>query len=620
MLIMSWNVAGLSKTVQRIDQNYGSDAQRRKAPSAVIGEFLRRHQADIFCVQESKIPLSQLETRSEPLQCAHIEGYESFWSCCVDSSKRGFNGVTTYVKKGMVQSADSRPLGSADLDNQGRCVMTDHGDFVLFNVYVPAGGGQPLHYKMKFLNALRQAMKKQREIHHKKVILAGDLNISHGKKDVFWGSLCLDINLLRQEVNETPPTELHELPEWKIQLAKAWPTIEQILQTKKAVPVQTTNPRTKEQFEKYRMTVQVDGKQIFLGGYEESPRHCEYYFDFGASYYECEDTSEHILAEKENMIDISTVAELMEKLAGITWDIDYQRKIATSDGKRSEVAPPRKWLNEVLNDDGMVDTLRHFYPDAEGRFTCWDQFRNRRYENQGARIDYIIVDKSLLSFVQKGDVPALRCSCKGRHDPNSEEAALCATTANGRFQAVSFNGGGIVEATQDALDSQFGEKHTGIIYTPPSFSDHIATSLLLDDTCCSNDLVLQEDDKTTRAAQPQKKLRTIRSFFGAAATTTTTQRGDAVKKQAANDTTMRSKPAPAKRKKTMHDFLAKPSIDTPMNGDSTASHKSIKSAASTQSSSNTKYMSSSSGRKPLRNNGNSKKSAIPKNSIRNFFT
>ena len=153
----------------------------------------------------------------------------------------------------------------------------------------------------------------------------------------------------------------------------------------------------------------------------------------------------------------------MNKLGGVEWDLDQQRKIAASHGRRSEVHPPRQWLNQILNEDDMVDTMRHYYPDAKARFTIWDQFRNRRYENQGARIDFTIVDRALLPLVQQG-TEALRCACQGRHDPNSEEAALCAATAGGRFHAVSFEGGGIVEATQTALDTQFGERHTGMIY------------------------------------------------------------------------------------------------------------------------------------------------------------
>jgi exonuclease III len=130
MLIMSWNVAGLSTTVNRIHETY-SPANQKKAPASVaLHAYIQRHGADILCLQEHKIPLSQLSDRSEPCGCSTVEGYESFWSCCVDKSKQGFNGVVTYAKKGSVLRANASPLGSPDLDDQGRCVMTDHGRFV----------------------------------------------------------------------------------------------------------------------------------------------------------------------------------------------------------------------------------------------------------------------------------------------------------------------------------------------------------------------------------------------------------------------------------------------------------------------------------------------------------
>ena len=90
MLIVSWNVAGLSTTVNRINDAYGGNGDgknNKKKPNLVLSEYLRRHDADIFCVQEHKIPLSQLSSRSEPLGCSDIEGYESFWSCCVDDKR-----------------------------------------------------------------------------------------------------------------------------------------------------------------------------------------------------------------------------------------------------------------------------------------------------------------------------------------------------------------------------------------------------------------------------------------------------------------------------------------------------------------------------------------------------
>ncbi len=512
MLIVCWNVAGLSTTVHRIHSTYGD----RKRKTTFLSDYMKRHEADIFCIQEHKIPLSQLSTRSEPLGCANVEGYESFWACCVDPKKKGFNGVVTYVKKGMVVTANSRPLGSADLDDQGRCVMTDHGSFVLFNVYVPANSGQPLSYKMKFLNALRCAMQNQRTKHNKKVILVGDLNISHRPKDKYWGDRVLFVNDIRQEVSAC--NEPSSLPRWKLQLAAAWQQIEAALATKAVVSTKTTNSLTHQKYDKYRMTIQVNGKSVFLGSHESHPGYCEHCYDFSEWQYVCADSEERILAEEENVVSISIVAELLQKIAGIEWDEALQRDIASKGGGTSRVAPPRRWLNSILEEDGMVDAFEYFYPGAEGRYTCWNQFTNKRYTNEGARIDFALVDSALVPMIQKGSVKALRCGCRldalAKHDPDSEAAALCAATANGGFRAVSFEGGGIVEATQATLDTQFGVMHTGMIYTPPSFSDHTAISLLLDDKCCKGTpLVFEEQDPLTRKAQPHKSQKTISAFF-----------------------------------------------------------------------------------------------------------
>ena len=57
----------------------------------------------------------------------------------------------------------------------------------------------------------------------------------------------------------------------------------------------------------------------------------------------------------------------------------------------------------------MIDTFRLHHPNAQGRFTCWNQYTNRRYENEGARIDYILVDRELKDMI---DVPSsLQLSC-----------------------------------------------------------------------------------------------------------------------------------------------------------------------------------------------------------------
>ena len=134
-----------------------------------------------------------------------------FWSCCLDSQRQGFNGVVTYAKTGSVLRANVAPLGDKSLDQQGRCVMTDHGKFVVFNVYVPNSGGHPMAMKMKFLTALRRAMQRERTEHGKAVILVGDYNISHKAIDIFWKDRTVHI----QQVLEQAAENAADLPAWK---------------------------------------------------------------------------------------------------------------------------------------------------------------------------------------------------------------------------------------------------------------------------------------------------------------------------------------------------------------------------------------------------------------------
>ena len=522
MLIMSWNVAGLSTTVNRIHDAYlpavqaeaanntsnSSNKKIKLAPSATLEHFIRRHSADILCIQEHKIPLKQLSNKAEPRGCSSVEGYESFWSCCSDSSKRGFNGVVTYCRKGLVVSADSTPFGDPELDEQGRCVLTDHGAFCIFNVYAPAGGGTPLPNRMKFFNALRALMKRQRE-RGKRVLLVGDLNIRHTALDTYWKDRTVFVNQVVSEVQSS--SNPLQLSSWKRQLAEKWPKISTALRdTKQVAATQTTNSKTKQKYGKFRLYVTCDDKKIYLGSHETSKEACHWYYDFSACSYLSPETLEEVPVCGENEVSIKILAELMTKIGGIEWDEATQRQICSEHADISPIAPTRKWFNSLLVEDTMVDAFRQFYPNSEGRFTCWDQSRNRRYGNDGCRLDYTLVDSALVPFIEKGG--SIR-TCGSEADPCSEVAALSAATANGRFQPAAFEGGGIVEASQEALDSQFGERHTGIIYTPPSFSDHVGISLLLNDSCCPSALELDEKDSATKKAQPHKSQKSIASFF-----------------------------------------------------------------------------------------------------------
>ena len=141
--------------------------------------------------------------------CAYPFGaYESFWAFPQSEStpgvKRGFNGVTTYARTGLTLAADSAPLGDPALDAEGRCLLTDHGGFVLINVYVHSTGGaaddgayqDKCARKLAFLRALRCKMDALRAA-GRRVVLCGDLNIAARGADVPWRQSLLPVSALQ---------------------------------------------------------------------------------------------------------------------------------------------------------------------------------------------------------------------------------------------------------------------------------------------------------------------------------------------------------------------------------------------------------------------------------------
>lgn len=180
--IISWNVAGWSTTLERIIQQNGS-----------LKIFLSKHNVDILLIQEVKMPSTKICDQSRDVGATGDHDFDFFCACPINHSERsskkgqgsGLNGVATFARKGITQSASSSILEYPELNNEGRCLFTDHGSFVIFNLYVPNSGDQHKRYifKMKFLRALQKAVSKQRLL-GKKIIVLGDLNIAPRSVDV----------------------------------------------------------------------------------------------------------------------------------------------------------------------------------------------------------------------------------------------------------------------------------------------------------------------------------------------------------------------------------------------------------------------------------------------------
>ena len=113
MKILSWNVNGIR-------------AMEKKG----FFEWLQKESPDILCLQETKAHPEQLtEKFIKPA------GYYSYWA---SAEKKGYSGVAIYTKT--QPKSVSEGLGIKEFDSEGRTLVADYGDFILFNIYYPNGG------------------------------------------------------------------------------------------------------------------------------------------------------------------------------------------------------------------------------------------------------------------------------------------------------------------------------------------------------------------------------------------------------------------------------------------------------------------------------------------------
>ena len=153
MKIISWNTNGL-----RACKNKGFD------------EFFERENADIFCVQETKMHEGQTELMKVV--------YHLYMN---SAEKKGYSGTLVYSKK--------KPLSvtygiDEKYNDEGRVITLEFEDFYLVNGYVPNSqeGLKRLDYRMIFEDDMRKYLTMLSK--NKAVIYTGDLNVSHKEIDI----------------------------------------------------------------------------------------------------------------------------------------------------------------------------------------------------------------------------------------------------------------------------------------------------------------------------------------------------------------------------------------------------------------------------------------------------
>ena len=155
MKLVSWNVNGLRAAMQK-----------------GFKEFFEKVDADIFCVQETKMQEGQIEDFI-------LKGYTQYWNSAL---KKGYSGTAVFTKKEPIKV--SYGLGIEEHDKEGRVITLEFEDFYLVNSYTPNSKREleRLDYRMIWEDEMRRYLSKLDKI--KPVIYCGDFNVAHKEIDL----------------------------------------------------------------------------------------------------------------------------------------------------------------------------------------------------------------------------------------------------------------------------------------------------------------------------------------------------------------------------------------------------------------------------------------------------
>ena len=154
MKLISWNVNGIRACVQK-----------------GFLDFFKEVDADIFCIQESKMQEGQLELE--------LEGYHQYWNY---AEKKGYSGTAIFTKQEPISVQYG--IGIEEHDHEGRVITLEFEDFYMVTVYTPNSQDElkRLNYRMQWETDFLAYLKKLEE--KKGVIFCGDLNVAHQEIDL----------------------------------------------------------------------------------------------------------------------------------------------------------------------------------------------------------------------------------------------------------------------------------------------------------------------------------------------------------------------------------------------------------------------------------------------------
>ncbi len=154
MKLVSWNVNGL-----------------RACMGKGFMDFLQKSDADIICLQETKMQREQADFV--------IDGYEEFWN---SAEKKGYSGTALFTRCSPLTVTYG--IGIDKHDHEGRVITAEYEEFYLVNVYTPNSQAElaRLSYRMEWEEDFREYLLRLDE--KKPVIVCGDMNVAHQEIDL----------------------------------------------------------------------------------------------------------------------------------------------------------------------------------------------------------------------------------------------------------------------------------------------------------------------------------------------------------------------------------------------------------------------------------------------------
>ena len=152
--LISWNVNGI-----------------RACAGKGFLDFFRQADADVFCLQETKLQAGQLEL--------DLPGYYQYWNY---AEKKGYSGTALFTRQEPLSVTYG--IGIPDHDREGRVITAEFPDYYVVTCYTPNSQNElaRLDYRMEWEDAWLGYLKGLEE--RKPVIFCGDLNVAHQEIDL----------------------------------------------------------------------------------------------------------------------------------------------------------------------------------------------------------------------------------------------------------------------------------------------------------------------------------------------------------------------------------------------------------------------------------------------------